>query len=91
MVMKTGSFHTKILLRVGPVQWHGSKDFPLYYQGFLYRMRTGKPSHAMHCKERNFDTVLLMSNFLKKDEKFVPEGKLVLEGKANPGGLFRSG
>lgn len=32
-----------------------------------------------------------MSNFLKKEEKLVPEENLVPEGKASPGSLFGSG
>ena len=75
MVMKTGSFHSKVLLRVGPVQWHGPKDFPLSYQGFLYRMRTGRQSYAMCCKERNLDTVLLNEQLLKEGGKIGPRRK----------------
>ena len=76
MVMKTGSFHIKVLLRVGPVQWHGPKDFPLSYQGFLYRMRTGRPSYAMCCKERNLDTVLLNEQCFKQERKIGPRTKI---------------
>ena len=35
IVMKIGSSNTKVLLKVGPAQWHRPKDFILFYEAIF--------------------------------------------------------
>lgn len=70
MVMKIRSFHTKVLLWVGPAQWQRPSTFSLSSQGIFFILEEGRePSDA---EKESLRQCFQMSSFWRKEGTCCP-------------------
>lgn len=68
VVMKSGSSQTKVLLRVGPAQWHSPKDITLFCEIIFLRMKERPPYAHVVERERDLETMLTKEKLCEEEK-----------------------